>query len=54
MNKIQIDLTEDDCNLLKREVVYKMGSVEWVFEDSSGVEILVEFIPFQEDNIDEN
>lgn len=50
MRVIEIDLTEDDCDLLKREVVHNEGTIEWVFRtiDDEGEDFIIRFIPFQD------
>ena len=50
MRIIEIDLTENDCDLLKKEVVHNEQNVEWVFRtiDDDGEDFIIRFIPFQE------
>ena len=49
MRTIEIDLTEDDCELFRREVIYKNNIVEWVFADNEqNEEFIIKFIPYEE------
>jgi len=44
MQTVEVDLTEDDCEMLMEEVAQEGFSVEWTFQTNTGEDIIIKFV----------
>lgn len=53
VGSVTIDISEDDCRMFDREVVYKGQTIEWEFplDGRKGETILIRFIPYSDEGM---